>query len=130
MGRRTTPKLSDLELQIMNVLWERGPSTVREVLDTLPQRPKPTYTTVLTIMRIMQGKGYVTRSENARAHVYQARLSERPIKENLLRNLVQRAFRGSAEAVVVRLLERKELSREELARLKKMIEQIEREEAP
>jgi predicted transcriptional regulator len=129
MRRRTTPKLSDLELQIMNVLWERGPSTVREVLEALPLRPRPTYTTVLTIMRIMQGKGYVTRSEKSRAHIYQARLAEHPVKENLLRHLVQRAFCGSTEAVMMRLLERKELSREELARLKEMIEQMEREEA-
>lgn len=128
MRRRTVPRLGDLELQILNVLWERGPSTVREVLDALPGEPRPAYTTVLTMMRLMQEKDYLTRSEEARAHVYQARLREQSVKRGLLRGLVQNAFRGSAEAVLVRLLEDGKLSREELARVRELIEAREQEE--
>jgi len=128
MRRRAVPRLGDLELQILNVLWERGPATVREVLEALPVEPKPVYTTVLTMMRLMQEKGYLTRSEAARAHVYQARLRERPVKRGLLRGLVTNVFRGSAEAVLVRLLEDEKLSPEELARVREVIAAREQEE--
>jgi len=128
MPPRNQPRLGDLELHIMNALWERGPSTVREVLEALPLRPRPAYTTVLTMMRIMQDKGYLTRSEKARAHVYQARLSEQPIKRGLLRKLVHGVFRGSTEAVLVGLLREEKLSREELGRVRELIEEMEREE--
>jgi len=128
MRKRAVPRLGDLELQILNVLWERGPSTVREVLDALPVEPRPAYTTVLTMMRLMQEKEYLTRSEAARAHVYQARLREQSVKRGLLRKLVHNAFRGSAEAVLVRLLEDEKLSGEELARVREIIEAREQEE--
>lgn len=110
----------------MNVLWERGPSTVREVLESLPTQPRPAYTTVLTMMRLMHEKGYLDRRERGRAHVYQARLREQRVKRGLLRDLVEGAFRGSAEAVVVRLLEDERLSPEDLDRIKKLIAERER----
>ena len=121
MRRRSERKLGELELQIMNVLWERGPSTVRHVLDALPVAPRPAYTTVLTMMRLMHEKGYLDRREQGRAHVYQARLREMPTKRGLLRDLIDGAFRGSAEAMVVRLLEDEKLSAKELARIRKLI---------
>jgi predicted transcriptional regulator len=117
-----------LELQILNVLWERGPSTVREVLEGLPGLPKPIYTTVLTMMRLMYDKGYLDRRERGRAHVYQARLREQPVKKRLLKELVEGAFRGSAEAVVVRLLEDERLSQQEIERIKKLFGSKERGE--
>lgn len=103
---------------------------MREVLEALTVMPRPAYTTVLTMMRLMQEKGYLTRSEEARAHVYQARLREQPVKRGLLRELVNNAFRGSAEAVLVRLLEDEKLSREELARVRELMEAREEEERP
>ena len=99
MRRRTQPKLGDLELRILNVLWERGPSTVREVLEALPVEPRPAYTTVLTMMRLMHEKGYLDRRERGRAHVYQPRLRERRVKRGLLRDLIATGFRGSPEAL-------------------------------
>jgi len=126
MRRRSARRLGDLELQILNVLWERGPSTVREVLESLPTQPRPAYTTVLTMMRLMHEKGYLDRRERGRAHVYQARLREQRVKRGLLRDLVEGAFRGSAEAVVIRLLEDENLSREDLDRIKKLIAKRER----
>ena len=126
MRRRSARRLGDLELQILNVLWERGPSTVREVLESLPTQPRPAYTTVLTMMRLMHEKGYLDRRERGRAHVYQARLREQRVKRGLLRDLVEGAFRGSTEAVVIRLLEDENLSGEDLDRIKKLIAERER----
>jgi predicted transcriptional regulator len=120
MRVRSTRRLGDLELQILNVLWERGPSSVRDVLEAL-STPKPIYTTVLTMMRLMHEKGYLDRRERGRAHVYTARLREQSTKRGLLRDLIQGAFRGSAEALLVRLLEDEKLSSEELDRIRQLI---------
>ena len=125
MRRRTERKLGDLELQILNVLWERGPSTVREVLGSLDVTPLPSYMTVLIMMRLMHEKGYLDRNERGRAHVYRARLQERSVKRGLLRDLVRDAFRGSPEALVVRLLEDHNLGEEELARIRAVLAEYE-----
>ena len=127
MRKRTQPRLGNLELQILNVLWERGPCTVREVLEALPVEPRPAYTTVLTMMRLMHEKGYLDRRDQGRAHVYQPRLRERRVKRGLLRDLIATGFRGSAEALLVRLLEDEKLSPEELERVKRLIADKERE---
>jgi BlaI family penicillinase repressor len=119
-------KLGDLELQILNVLWAQGPSTVREVLEALPNRPRPRYTTVLTMMRVMHEKGYLTRETRARAHTYRARLQERRVKRGLLQRLIDSAFRGSVEAVLVGLLEDQRLTPEQLARVRELIAERER----
>jgi predicted transcriptional regulator len=126
MRRGSSRKFGDLELQILNVLWERGPSTVRGVLEALSARPRPAYTTVLTMMRLMHEKGYLDRWRQGRAHVYQAKLREGPTKRSLLRQLVGTAFRGSSEAAVVGLLQDEALSERELARIKRLIDEKER----
>lgn len=123
MRRRDERKFGDLELQILNVLWERGPSSVRDVLEALPVQPRPAYTTVLTMMRLMHEKGYLDRRERGRAHIYHARLREAPTKQGLLRQLVETAFRGSAEAAVVGLLTSETLSEKEIARIKRLIDE-------
>ena len=127
MRIRSTKRLGELELQILNVLWERGPSAVRDVLDALPA-PKPIYTTVLTMMRLMQEKGYLDRKERGRAHVYTARLREQPVKRGLLRDLIEGAFGGSAEALLVRLLEDEKLSVEELRKIRQLVAEKEAEQ--
>ena len=126
MRRRVERKLGDLELQILNVLWAEGPSTVRDVLEALEVEPRPAYTTVLTMMRLMHEKGYLDRRERGRAHVYQAKLREKPTKRGLLETLIDTAFQGSAEAVMVRLIEDERLSPEEIERVKKLISEHER----
>ncbi len=124
--RQADRRLGEMELQIMNVLWERGPSTVRNVLEALAIQPRPAYTTVLTMMRLMHEKRYLDRREQGRAHVYTARLREASTKRGLLRQLVDGAFRGSAEAVVVGLLEDEKLTASDLARIRKLIQNAER----
>ena len=121
MRKSSTKKLGDLELQILNVLWAQGAATVRQVLEALPREPKPAYTTVLTMMRLMEEKGYLSRREQGRAHVYAARLQEKRVKRGLLHNLINNAFRGASGALLVQLLEEKELSGEELARIRSFI---------
>jgi len=121
MRKRTEPKLGDLELQILNILWARGPSTVRDVLEVLDAKPKLVYTSILTMMRIMHEKGYLNRKEQGKAHVYQARLREKKVKGGLLRNLIDSAFRGSPEALLLRLLEEEKLSKEELNRVRRLL---------
>ena len=126
MRKRERPRLGDLEMHIMNVLWERGPSTVREVLEGLTTQPPPAYTTVLTMLRVMQEKGFVQRDESGRAHVYSAAVQERPVKRRLLRDLVHTAFRGSPEALLMHLLGDERLSEEELSRLQDLIARVSR----
>ena len=121
MRKRERPRLGDLEMRIMNVLWERGTSTVRAVLDALQIKPRPAYTTVLTMLRVMQEKGFVGRDESHRAHRYFAAVPEHRVKRGILRDLVDTAFRGSSEALLVRLLEEERLSPEELARVQELI---------
>ena len=125
MRTRERPRLGDLELRILNVLWEQGPATVRTVLEALPERGRPAYTTVLTMMRLMHEKGYLDREERGKAHVYRPRLQERRVKRGLLRGLIDGAFRGSAEALLVRLLEEERLSPAELARIRQLIDEQE-----
>lgn len=126
MRKKADKNPSELELQILNVLWERGALTVREVLEALPVQPQPAYTTVLTMMRLMHEKGYLTRREQGKAHLYQAKLREQPVKQGLLHSLLNAGFRGSVEEMMVRLLEDEEISRGELSRIKQLIEQKER----
>jgi predicted transcriptional regulator len=121
MRRRTERKLGDLELQLLNVIWERGPSTVREVLEQLELTPQPTYMTVLIMMRSMHEKGYLDRDERDRAHVYRARLQERSVKRGLVRDFVRDAFRGDPEALVVGLLDDASLTDEELRRIRALL---------
>ncbi len=127
MRKRRQLKLGDLELKILNVLWERGPSTVRDVLDALPGKPQPAYTTILTMLRLMHEKGYLDRDERGKAHLYSARLRETNVKRGLLRGLLDSAFGGSAEALLVRLLEDERVSPAELARVRRLIDERERE---
>jgi len=126
MRKRTEPKLGDLELQILNILWKRGPCSVRDVVEALPAEHKQLYTSVLTMMRIMHEKGYLDRREKGRAHIYSACLKEKNVKDGLLRNLINSAFRGSYESLLVHLLSEKKISRKELARIQQLIEKEEK----
>jgi predicted transcriptional regulator len=95
---------SDGELAILRVLWDQGPSTVRDVHRELSKVRDLGYTTVLKLMQIMAEKGLVTRDESARTHVYRAAQGEEPTQACLLEDLLQKAFQGSAAALVVRAL--------------------------
>ena len=119
MGRTKIPKPTEAELDILRVLWRRGPSTAREVQQEM-NRAK---TTVLTFLQIMTQKGLVVRDESTYAHVYKARFSQEQIQKNILRDALNRAFDGSTYQLVVRALSMRKLSEEELAELHEVLEE-------
>ena len=118
LKRRRKP--TDAELAILRVLWKRGPSTVREVADAM--RHQGAYTTVLKTLQIMTEKGLVRRDEAARTHVYEAAASEGQTQTQLVADLLSRAFDGSAATLVLRALEVKRSSAEELAEIRALLD--------
>lgn len=122
-----TPRPTPAELDILRLLWELGPSTVREVQERL-ERERPTgYTTVLKLLQIMTDKGLVARDEAERAHVYSARAPEQHTQRQLVRDLVDRAFGGSASKLVMQALSARQTSREELGRIRELLDRLEGE---
>ena len=113
------------ELEILGVLWKRGPSTVREVQEALEEDRPTGYTTVLKLLQIMTEKQLVIRDERARAHVYVPRLPEAHTQRQLVRDLVDRAFGGSAMKLVMHALSAKKTSRDEIARIRRMLDEME-----
>jgi BlaI family transcriptional regulator, penicillinase repressor len=124
--RRKTPipRPTDGELAILRVLWERGACTVREVHETLEAGRPTGYTTVLKLLQIMTEKGLVRRDERERAHVYQARVPREETERQLVGDLVERAFAGSASNLVMRALSSKKTSGEELARIRRLLDEL------
>ena len=127
MGDKPTPRPTDAELAILRVLWERGPSTVREVHDLLSQSHDSGYTTVLKLMQIMTDKGLVDRDESQRAHVYTSRLGEQRTQRQLLGDLMERAFGGSPTKLVMQALSASKASAEDLTVIRRMLDQMEEE---
>jgi BlaI family penicillinase repressor len=121
---KTSPRPTDSELEILAVLWERGPSTVRDVHTALSASKPTGYTTVLKLMQIMSEKGLVRRNETDRAHVYVARQPAEQTQRQLLRHLLDRAFNGSASRLVMQALATRATSREELSEIRRMLDDL------
>jgi predicted transcriptional regulator len=117
------PRPTDAELAILRVLWERGPSTVRQVHGALAGARETGYTTTLKLMQIMTEKGLVTRDESTRTHVYAAHLSQDQTQRQLVNDLMDRAFGGRSAALVMHALSAQPASSEELQEIRKLIEQ-------
>ena len=122
MSRPNVPRPTDAELSILRILWERGPSTVRQVHETLAQERSAAYTTALKLLQIMTEKGLVERDERDRTHVYRPRLSEETTQRQLVRDLLDRAFGGSAGKLVMQALATKRASAEELRDIRRAID--------
>lgn len=112
--------LTDREASLMDVLWERGPSTVAEVRDHLAD--DLAYTTVLTILRNLEAKGYVRHDEEGRAHRYSAAIDRDAAQRSALRALKQKLFRGSTELLLTRLVSDEKLSATEVERIRQLLE--------
>jgi predicted transcriptional regulator len=123
MARKESPILTEAELRLMDILWSRGPSTVHEVMEGLPEDTPLAYSTVLTTLRILEDKGYLTHKKDGRAHVYAAAVPREQARKSALRHLLSRFFENSAEQLVHNLLKTEKLSGAEMRRLKKMIEE-------
>jgi BlaI family penicillinase repressor len=114
------------ELEILRVLWSRGPSTVREVHDALSEKKSLGYTTVLKLLQIMTTKGTVRRNETQRAHVYEAGLPAEQTKRQLAGDMLQRVFEGSASQLMMHALAGRKTSREEVEELRRLLDDYER----
>jgi predicted transcriptional regulator len=117
------PHPTNAELEILRVLWRRGPSTVREVHESLDREPRVGYTTVLKLLQIMAEKSLVSRDESTRSHVYRAAASEESTQRRLVSDLLDRAFEGSALGLVMRALDARPASREELQRIRQLLDE-------
>jgi predicted transcriptional regulator len=119
-------KPTEAELAILRVLWQRGPSTVKEVHKQLEALKRTGYTTVLKFLQIMVEKGLVTRDETPFAHVYQAKLPQEQAERTLVADLLERAFEGSTSRLVLRALAAKKATPEELSEIRKILRRHER----
>lgn len=120
------PQPTDAELEILQILWEHGPSPVRFVNDQLNQQREVGYTTTLKIMQIMADKGLVQRNTDQRTHIYAAGVSEDSTQQLLLKSFVDAAFRGSASKLVMQALGQHKTSEAELRKIKDLIRKIEK----
>src|ERR1700735_5235699 len=120
------PRPTDAELEILTVLWSLGPSTVRDVHETIARRKPTQYTTVLKMLQIMVEKRLVERNEEARAHVYQASRPREWTQRQIAGDLLERAFGGSAKSLVVGALSARKTSKEELAEIRKLLDEYEK----
>ena len=119
---RLRPRPTDAELAILRVLWEHGPSTVRQVHEAQAETRDTGYTTTLKLMQIMADKGLVKRDETARTHVYSASAGEEQTQRQLVQDLVDRAFGGSAAQLVLRALSADGTSDAELKEIRRLID--------
>lgn len=126
MTRNQLPKPTAGELEILRVLWSRGPSTVREVQEELSESKSMGYTTVLKLLQIMTAKGTVRRNEEQRAHVYEAQLPAEETKRQLAGDVLQRVFEGSASQLMMHVLSGRRTSREEIEQLRRLLDEYSR----
>lgn len=129
MTKTVKVKPTDAELEILSVLWEHGPSTVRDVHESLAQsKPAIGYTTVLKLMQIMHDKGLLERDDTQRAHVYVAKQPQENMQRQIVGDLLDKVFAGSAMKLVMHALETKKTSTEELAQIRDLLDEFERGE--
>ncbi|MHC4400752.1 MAG: BlaI/MecI/CopY family transcriptional regulator [Planctomycetota bacterium] len=128
MPRTPSSQPTDVELQILNVLWQRGPSTVRQVHDVLAEQRDRGYSTTLKMLQVMREKGLVVRDDTARPQQYRPARTRSQTQLNMLDDLMQKAFGGSAKKLVLRMLSANRLAAEELAEMQKLIEKAKGED--
>ncbi len=109
----------------MKIVWQKGQATVRDVYETLLERRKIAYTTVMTMMGILEEKGHLSRRRSDRAHVYRPTRSEKAVIRSMVREFVNRVFNGSAQPLLVHLIEDKQISEEELEELSRLVKESE-----
>jgi len=127
MARRTNTRPTDRELTILRILWDNGPSTVRQVNEAMSEDGQTGYTTTLKLMQIMTEKGLLNRDDSQFKHVYRPAMTEEKTQKQLVGDLLDKAFSGSAEKLVMRALSAKKVSNKELKRIKNLLDNIEGE---
>lgn len=116
-------KLGRVELQIMNVVWEKGTATVYDVKDALSRGRKPAYSTILTMMRKLEAKGYLEHDVQERTYVYRPAISRQAVRHSMLGDVLDRLFEGSASLLFNSLAEQNRISKKELREIRKLIEE-------
>ena len=124
MADKKTEQPTQAELAVLKVLWDLGPSTVRQVWDELDPDHELGYTTVLKHLQGLRAKGCVSCDDRARSHVYRASLSEEATQSRVVKNTIKKFFRGSAQQLMLRVLSEHKSSREELLEIRRMIDQL------
>ncbi len=119
---------TDAELQILEVLWSTGPSTVREVHDAISARRETGYTTILKLMQIMADKGLVIRDTDQRSHVYRTKRKAEQTQKQLVKDLIGRAFGGSANRLVLQALQVQKISTDEINAIRELLDDLENKE--
>ena len=125
MARRKNSRPTDRELTILRILWDNGPCTVREVNEAMNEDQDTGYTTTLKLMQIMADKGLLRRDESQFKHVYKPAMTEEKAQKLLVGELLEKAFSGSAEKLVMRALSAKKVSAKELTKIRKMLDEFE-----
>lgn len=116
-------RLGRLELQIMNVVWEKGTATVHDVKDVLGKGRKPAYSTILTMMRKLEAKGYLEHDVDERTYVYRSTISQQAARRGILGDIVDRLFEGSPSLLLNSLVEQDRISKKELDQVQKLIKE-------
>lgn len=116
------PSLTPAELEVMREIWARGEVTVRDVYEAVREHRPIAYTTVLTVMKVLEQKGHLRKSTRNRAHVYRAARTEAVVMRSMVREFVERVFGGAARPLLVHLVEDRRLTRRELAELTRMLD--------
>ncbi len=125
MKKDAVPKPTEAELEILQILWKNGPCTVRFVNDNLNKKKAVGYTTTLKIMQLMFEKGHLKRDESTRSHLYRSAVKERETQGLLLNRFLETAFGGSAMKMVMQALGNHKASREEISRIRELLDQLE-----
>jgi predicted transcriptional regulator len=121
--KSTSATLTPQELEIMKVVWQKGEATVRDVYESLLERRKIAYTTVMTMMKVLEGKGHLKKRQDDRAYVYKPTRPETTVVRGMVREFVDRLFDGSAHPLVVHLVKDRRLTRKELEGLARLIDE-------
>ncbi len=128
MARKQTPTLTETELKIMKIVWEMAPASVNGVLEAWVDKPIPAYNTVLTMMRILERKGYLKHTKQGRAYVYEPLVNQTSARKKAVSHMVKSFFDGSPELLVLSLMKDANLSPKDIDRIEKMLEEKETEE--
>lgn len=123
MPRNTSATLTEAELRLMNVLWQKGSATVHQVLEALPEQPALAYNSVLTTIRILEKKGYLKHAKDGRSHVYIPRVGQKDATRFEIRHLIGRFFKNSHELLVLNILEDDSLNAEDLKHLRQLLDE-------
>ena len=126
MRKSKLPRPTNKEVEILSILWRNGPSTVRKVNQVMNEREAAGYTTTLKLMQIMHEKGLLVRDDSKFQHVYKPAISEEKTQKQLIGDLLEKVFSGSADKLVMRALSAKKVSAKELAKIRRMLDEMER----